>query len=267
MKTALVITVRMKSSRLPKKALLEINGKSMLEHLIDRMKIAKLPDMIIVATSDHPDDAVLEEVAKKAGVGCFRGSQDDKLARYLGASKKFGFDYIVDVSADNPFSDAVYVDRIIEDFRKDSSLDFIMVKDMPLGTAPIGLKISAVEKICEIKTGSDTEAYGYYFMNSDLFKVKYLEADENIRRSDIRLTVDYQEDFDLVSRIFNELGAKDNTFSLCDVVDLFERKPELLKINEEAQKKYKANFANLVKAKVKPEFRKHYKESDLDDAA
>ena len=266
MKTALIITVRMKSSRLPKKALLEIKGKSLLEHLIDRMKLAKLPDMIIVATSTHPDDAVLEEVAKKAGVECFRGSPEDKLARYLEASKKFGFDYMVDVSADNPFSDAVYVDKVIEEFKKNDP-DFILVNGMPLGTVPVGMKISAIEKICEMKSGNDTEAYGYYFLNTDVFNVKYLEVEESLRRPDIRLTIDYKEDFDLASKIFDELGETENTFPLRKVVELFERKPELLKINEEAQKKYKANFVNLPKARIKPEFKKHYNESDLDDAA
>ncbi len=263
MKTAIVITVRMKSSRLPRKALLQIKGKTILEHLIDRMRLSKKADMVIVATSTHPDDAVLEEVAKKAGVRCFRGSPEDKLARYLAASKEYGFNYMVDVSADNPLSDPVYVDKVIDEFRTNDP-DFILVDNLPLGTGPVGMKMTTVERICQMKEGIDTEAYGYYFLNTDLFNVSHLQAEETLRYPEIRLTIDYPEDYKLMCMVFDELDQTDNTFPLKEVVDLFARKPELLRVNEEAQKRYKANFINLPKAKIKSEFRSHYKESDLE---
>jgi len=264
MKTALIITIRMKSSRLPRKALLKIKGKTIFEHLIDRMKLAKRPDMVIVATSTHPDDAILAEIAEKSGVKYFRGSPEDKLARYVAASKKFGFDYMVDVTGDNPFSDTEYIDKIIEEYEKDNKSDFILVDGLPLGTAPIGLKMSTVEKICKIKTGSDTEAYGYYFLNTNLFNVKHLKAEKCVNRPDIRLTIDYQEDFELAKKIFEELGENKNTFALSRIIEIFNKKPELLEINQEAQKKYEENFVRIPKAQIKHEFKKYYKKSDLE---
>ncbi|MEM2963776.1 MAG: hypothetical protein QXN01_04760 [Candidatus Anstonellales archaeon] len=257
MKFALVITARMKSSRLPKKAMLTIKGKSLIEHLIDRMKIARLPDMIVLATSTHPDDEILAEVAEKNGILAFRGDQSDKLKRYLDASKKFDFDYMIDVSADNIFSDPICVDRIIEEFRR-SDPDVIFCKDLPVGVSPLGLKMSAVEKICQMKDESDTEVYGPYFYHSNIFRVQHLEPEPILRRPDIRLTIDYEEDFVLACKIFEELQEDKNTFPLTRIIELFNKKPELLSINREAQHKYEENLKKITKPKVKPEYAKFF---------
>lgn len=258
MKFALIITARTKSSRLAKKALQEIKGKKLIEHLIDRIKMAKLPDMIVLATSIHTDDAILAEIAEKNGITAFRGSEADKLERYLAASKKFGFDHMIDVSADNIFSGPDLVDKIIEEFHRDDP-DVVFCKGLPLGVSPIGLKISAVEKVCQMKDEEDTEAWGPYFFNSNIFNVRYLEAKAQVRRPDIRLTIDYQEDLDLACKIFEELGETENTFPLERIVALFEKKPELLEINRDAQRRYEENFKKLAKPKVKPEYAKKFK--------
>jgi len=258
MKFAVVITARLKSSRLPKKALLEIKGKKLIEHLIDRMKLAKLPDMIVLTTSTRPDDAILTKIAEKNGIKAFRGSEADKLKRYLAASKKFGFDYMIDVSADNIFSDPCFVDKIIEEFRRDDP-DVVFCRELPLGVSPTGLKMSAVEKVCQMKDEEDTEVYGPYFLNSNIFDVRYLEAKPPLRRPDIRLTIDYQEDLDLARKIFEELGETKNTFSLKRTIALFEKKPELLEINRDAQRRYEENLKKLTKPKVKHEYAKKFK--------
>lgn len=258
MKFALIITARVKSTRLPKKALLEIKGKKLIEHLIDRMKMAKLQDMMVLATSAHLDDAILAEIAEKNDIKVFRGSEADKLERYLAASKKFYFDHMIDVSVDNIFSDPDIVDRIIGEFRRDDP-DVVFCKGLPLGVSPIGLKISAVKKVCQMKDEGDTEAYSPYFFNSNIFNVRYLEAKPQVRRPDIRLTIDYQEDLDLARKIFEELGETGNTFPLERIVALFEKKPELLEINRDAQRRYEENFKKLTGPKVKPEYAKNFK--------
>lgn len=255
MKVAVVITARMKSRRLSRKALLEINGRTVIEHLIDRIKLSKLPDMIVLCTSTYDEDNVLCEIAEKNGIDFFRGSPEDKLQRYLDASNKFGFDHMIDVSADNVFSDYECIDSIIQEFDKNDA-DVVMFKDLPLGVSPIGLKMDAVERVCKMKNENDTEAYGPYFFNSIIFKVSYLKT--NISRPDIRLTIDYQEDFDLAKEIFIQLGEKRNTFSLKSIVELFERNPKLLDINKDAQKKYEENFKNLKKPSVKSEYRSKF---------
>ena len=77
-KTGIFIGVRMKSTRLPKKALLEMSGRMLIEHLIDRLKFSKLKDVIVLCTSTLPEDGILTEVAEKNGISFFQGNAEDK---------------------------------------------------------------------------------------------------------------------------------------------------------------------------------------------
>ena len=81
MKTTAVIAVRMGSSRLPGKALMDIHGASMLERLVQRVQRAEAVDEVMLATTSLPDDDRLEALAKDLGLKCFRGSENDVLER------------------------------------------------------------------------------------------------------------------------------------------------------------------------------------------
>src|SRR5712664_2457154 len=89
MKTAIFLSIREKAKRLPGKVLREICGKTACEHLIDRLKLACKADLLLMTTSTHPGDAVLCEMATRAGIPFFRGSEDDKFDRYPRAAEKF----------------------------------------------------------------------------------------------------------------------------------------------------------------------------------
>ena len=71
------------------KALLEIKGKSTIEHLIDRMRnghngcMVQGIDNIVLCTTMKKEDDVLCELAVKKGIDYVRGSEKDKLKRWL----------------------------------------------------------------------------------------------------------------------------------------------------------------------------------------
>jgi spore coat polysaccharide biosynthesis protein SpsF len=73
------ITVRSGSTRLPNKALLNINGMPTIEHLIRRVKRSKLAELIVLCTTELQEDDVLCEIASRNNIKYFRGSVEDKL--------------------------------------------------------------------------------------------------------------------------------------------------------------------------------------------
>src|SRR5438876_12351415 len=97
----LFIPVRLDSSRLPGKALLEIMGKPVIQHLVERLKLASSPDLIVICTSIDPADDPLVRVADESGVRVFRGSKEDLLERYRQAALKNRVDLIVSVDGDD----------------------------------------------------------------------------------------------------------------------------------------------------------------------
>jgi len=249
-KSAIFITVRMKSTRLPGKALLEIKEKPVIEHLIDRLKLAKSPDLIVLCTSTHPDDAVLADVAHNNGIECFRGSEDDKLDRYLNAAQRYGVDFIVVTEGDNIFYEPEIIGGIIELYLR-TKVDYISCLELPLGTAPHGIKVEALEKVCQIKSETDTEVWGGYFTDSGLFKVEYMQVPAELRHPEIRMTLDYPEDYEFSKAIFDRLYSPGEVFSLRDIISMLISNPELIDINRNVQEAYMEHLKKSAPVKFK----------------
>ena len=100
MKIGLLITARLKSTRLPLKLLLDLNGKTIIERVIDRTKQIKNIDQVVLCTSLNPQDKPLTDIALKNNTHYFLGDEEDVLKRLLDASKFFGLDYILSITGE-----------------------------------------------------------------------------------------------------------------------------------------------------------------------
>jgi len=252
MKAAIFIPVRVKSTRLSKKPLLKIKGKTIIEHLIQRAKLAKLPKLIVLCTTTSSEDAVLVDIAKKCGVAYFRGSERDILERYLNAALTYDIDFIANVDGDDVFCDPELVDKTIESYVK-TGADFLRWEGLPLGASPCGIKVEALKKVCQLKDETDTETgWGRYFTNIGIFRVDILKSEGKwLNRPDIRMTLDYPEDLEFVKEIFNRLYSPDKIFTLKDIIKLLEKEPKLVEINRGVQKRYWERFEKRAKIKLK----------------
>ena len=231
MKTAVLITARLKSQRLPMKVLRQVEGRPMICHLLDRLKLARRPQEIIICTSDLEQDSPLVEIAEQEHVSCFRGDPEDVLLRLTKAAEEFGVDTAVSCTADNPFVDPEYIDRLV-DFHLQHNHDFSNAEGLPWGTFSYVLSYPSMVKACQIKAERDTEVWGGYFTQTGLFNWGTMVVDDPIVRwPELRLTVDTPEDFELVARIFQELYEPGKVFPLSKIIALCRRKPELPAIN------------------------------------
>ena len=242
-RSAVFLSIREKATRLPKKVLLKIAHRAVTGHLIDRLKTARLPDLLIMTTSTHPDDLVLADIAEKCDIPCFRGSEDDKLDRYLQAAHAHDVDFMVIVDGDDILCDPGYIDRVILKHLK-TSADYVYCKGLPLGVGSSGFTIEALEKVCQIKTQTDTEVWGGYFTQTGLFHVECVEVQEELlRRPDVRMTLDYKEDFQFFNRIFEELYVPGGVFTLEEIMKLLKRRPDITRINQGVQKLYEEHLS------------------------
>ena len=128
MKTAFLITARLKSTRLPKKILLEVAGKPLIVHMLDRIKRALTIDKIIICTSTNPQDDPLEEIAGQEQVSCFRGREEDVLVRLLEAAQSYGLKYFANITADCPMMDPLLIDRAVLEYQK-ADVDLLKYDD------------------------------------------------------------------------------------------------------------------------------------------
>ena len=241
MRSAVFISVRTGSTRLPNKALLEIQSLPTIVHLIRRVKRTSC-DEIILCTTELPEDDVLKKIAEQEGIRCFRGSTKDKLARWQGAAEKFNVDFYVTADGDDLFCEPELLELGLHQLRE-SDIDFIESSEVICGAFTYGIRVSALNKVCEIKDSVDTEMMWTYFKDTGMFKVGNLSflPDEFVR-DDIRMTLDYEADFTFFKNIIDYFYLKKELiFSLGDIVKYLDMNPNVILINSHLHEEWKKN--------------------------
>lgn len=246
---AVFITVRSGSRRLPRKALLKINGKATIEHVIDRAKRSKKADLVVLCTTTLPEDTTLKFIAMKNGIECFRGSVDDKLERWRGAAEKYGIERFVTADGDDLLCEPELMDMALRQMELNGA-DFIQAKDVPCGAFSYAISTAALKHVCWMKDTSDTEMMSQYFTDTGLFRVEDLAGvPKDMQRPGIRITLDYPEDLEFFKAVFGHFGHK--RFSLWDVIAYLDEHPEVTAINARMQQV----FIDNQKARTKLELR------------
>lgn len=237
MNTAILITARLKSTRLAVKVIKPILGRPMICHMLDRLKLAQRPSDIVICTSPLAQDDPLVEIAQQENVQYFRGYPNDVLLRLTNAAAQFAVDTVISCTADNPFVDPEYIDRLV-DFHLEHGYDYSKSEGLSFGTFAYALSYPAMVRACEIKAEPDTEVWGGYFTETGMFSWGVMQVDDpSVRWPELRLTVDTPEDFELVTRIFDELYEPGKVFPLSAIIDLCRHRPDLVAINAHIQQK------------------------------
>jgi spore coat polysaccharide biosynthesis protein SpsF len=238
MKVIAIVQARIGSTRLPGKVLMNIANKPMLWHVVDRLKRAKTLNMIVLATSIKEQDRILVEFAEKNGMKSFAGSEDDVLDRYLRVAEKIGADIVVRVTADNPLTDPYIIDRMVTK-HIEMSADYTCVNDLPLGTSAEVISIDTLKRVHELGTKPHYREHVTTFIkeNPKLFDMYVMDIENNLQRPELRLTVDTEEDLNLMRIIYARLYRPDRIISIDKVIDLLDKQPELRGINAHIKQK------------------------------
>lgn len=197
MKIGIILQARMGSSRLPGKILKKIGKMSLLEHIFFRLKFLKHNVTIVLATSNLPQDDIVEIFCQENNINCFRGSENNVLERYYLCAKDYRFDHIVRMTGDNPFPDIEEIDKLI-DLHLEVGSDYAnSFKVLPVGVGAEIFTFDALEKsYFEGKEPHHIEHVNEYMLeHPEIFKTLILEVVQNKKRPDIRLTVDTEEDY------------------------------------------------------------------------
>ncbi|GJM33454.1 MAG: flagellin modification protein FlmC [Saprospiraceae bacterium] len=236
MKTGFLITARLKSSRLPKKLLLEVNGEPIIVWMIRRLKLATILDEIIICTSTNPQDDPLVEIAQKEGIKYYRGSEEDVLVRLFEAKEKFGLDYVISMTADCPLLPFDLIEDVVSTYKK-TDADLIKCHHLPIGLYLSGLKTEAMKRLIEIKGSSNTEYWLNYFYKTDLFKVVQLETSPDLEREGYRLALDYPEDWQVFKYIYQQLGPEAYRISTSELINWLDGHKHIFEINRDCNQK------------------------------
>lgn len=230
-----ILQARMGSSRLPGKTLMPIfDGRNALELMILRLSGSRRLDRIIVATTSGAEDDVLEELCRRNGLSCFRGSPADVLDRYYQCAVAFGArETLVRLTGDCPLHDPEIVDKVV-DFYSSGAFDYVANTHPP--TYPDGLDVEvfsfdALERAWKNATLlTEREHVTYHlYTHPDVFRIGNLEGDTDY--SALRWTLDEVRDLEFLCQVYASLGNAQAPWH--EVIELLRRQPNLLAINQD----------------------------------
>lgn len=235
----------MSSTRLPGKVLLPILGKPLLVRMIERVAASEFAGEIVVATSINKDDDEIEKLCGQEKIKCFRGHLTDLLDRHYQAGKKFGADAVVKIPSDCPLIDPKVIDKVLQ-FYINNSDKYNFVSNLHPATYPDGNDVEVISFETLEKTWKEADknferehTTPYIWENPDKFRIANIEWETGLDYSTSqRWTIDFEEDYHLIKKIYEELYPNNPTFSLNEILDLLKRKPEIASINQKYIGKY-----------------------------
>jgi len=238
LKIVAIIQARMGSTRLKGKALRKIKDKTMIEHIVDRVKKCDKIDQIVVATSLSEENKDLIKLLREKNIEVFLGSEYNVLDRYIRAGQYYRADIVVRVTGDNPLTCPNCIEQMIVSHLKHEA-EYTSMEELPLGIGSEIVNLSTLIKILKMNLLDYHREHVTLFIreNKTMFRTNILSAPLELKEPGIRLTVDTKEDFEVITSIYDSLYDKDHIIEVVDALDYLKAKSEILSINKKIVQK------------------------------
>lgn len=211
MRRVIIVQARMTSSRLPGKVLMNLAGRPMLSQQIRRLKTCREMDEIVIATTTNATDDPLVELAEAEGLRWFRGSESDVLSRYVGAAHEAKAEIVIRITADCPLIDPEQSDAVVSALsERPTEYDYaanIITRTLPRGLDTEAFFVDTLDRVDRMATSQPAREHVTWFIHAerpDLFALRSITCEDD--NSDLRWTVDTPEDFQAVTRIYEDLN-------------------------------------------------------------
>ena len=237
-RVAAIVACRLKSSRLPKKAILPIAGVPSVERCLHQCLGVKDIGKVILATSTTKEDSELADYVCDGRAEFWKGDPDDVISRYVGACDHFGVDVIVRVTADCPLVSTEIIEYLLVEHFK-SGADYTAAERTAVGTGCEIIEASALRTVIDrLGRAEHSEYMTWYFRNNpELFHLNIVSLPDEMVRN-YRLTLDHPEDLQVFEQILTELGTEPQVYALVDVFALLDSRPDIAALNSHIELKY-----------------------------
>lgn len=226
----------MTSSRLPGKVLMPAGGKPLLQILIERLRRSREITEIIVATTTNDTDLPIVELCEDLKIRVFRGSELNVLERVCGAARFGEADIIAEVTADCPLIDVSLVDGAIHLFHSNYPTCKYVTNARGIVSMPWGfdIQVYAASDLYAINAGNpdddDREHVSCQFYaegNRDRYNPIFIEYEGELNRPELRVTLDYPEDYQLMKAVHEDLVGSNPEYSSIDIIRWLDAHPEI----------------------------------------
>ena len=236
MKDGIIIQARTGSTRLHNKILLPFYGEQrIIDILIANIKAACPDKCIVLATTNRPQDDILAEIARQAGILSFRGDEDNVLDRFICAAEVYGIDRFIRVCSDNPFLQPESFNTFFteHDARPADYIAYGFADGRPTIKSHLGLyaELTTPEALRRAAIAAREKLYIehvtiYLYTHPEEFEIHLLSLPDELEgRFDLRFTLDTLEDFTLLQELYATFHEKTDN-SIQALLSLVQAHPE-----------------------------------------
>ena len=252
MRIKALVQARLNSARLPRKVLEEIGGKTLLEHIAERLGSLSGAGVELCFAIAHEADGALSDFLTAKGLPFFAGSEKDVLQRYVDAAADLADgDYVIRATADNPFPDQEQLGMLVH-YVKNHGIDYGYTAGLPLGMGTEIIRVNALRSVLlrnipltpggepGLKPHHHEHVTPFIRENAHLYETYPQPLDPNLdekaaaqRVQGIRLTIDEPADLEVARRVYRHfLMLGKPLFTSIDVIQLKRNNPEMFAGNE-----------------------------------
>lgn len=235
---SIFLQARIDSTRLPGKIFFNLCEKSILKHMIERIKkLKKYYNYLVILVPYNDTEKIQSHLQEYPEVIVFPGDPQNVLKRFYDANKKINANIIIRITGDDPLIDIFHLKKALF-FHVRNNADYSYYNNLPLGT---GFEIIN-HKTLNLTYKKSFESYHFEHVtpyireNPDLFNIQVLKAKGIYNNPDLRLTVDEKDDFKLMEIIYNKF-YKGKPIILRHVLKFLAQNPEYQKINAHIKQK------------------------------
>ncbi len=197
---------------------------SILEYMVSWIKTIPVVDETALAIAEGADNLSFADFAKKRDLSYVIGAEEDVLGRLIQCAEKCLATDILRLTTESPFT---CFEAIVPSWERHvkGGYDFTCLDNVPDGCGFEMIKLDAFKyshlngdrrhrsELCSL----------YIRENKEKFKINYAEVPPDVRRIDLRLTVDYPEDLILCRAIYAHFKDKAPRIPVGDIIRFLDK--------------------------------------------
>ena len=198
-----IIQARTSSSRFRNKTLYSFYGKTLIEHVIDKIKKSKKVKIVVATSKNKEDDKLVSFLIDKK-IKYYRGSLNNVAKRLYDTATFEKQNFFLRISGDSPLIDFRILNKInISDKNKNFDLiTNIFPRTFPSGQSVEIIKTSTLKKNLKFFSKLDKEhVTRYFYRNSPKFKIKNFIDKQKYNTK--KLSIDTFNELKIILKLFN----------------------------------------------------------------
>ena len=227
MRIGVIVLSRHDSSRLPGKAMKQINNKPMIDYVLERaLLIENICETILATSSRDVDNSIIERAKNFENISYYRGSIDDVSKRYLMCMEEYDLDAAIRVNGDSPIHSHDLINKSVKIYKnkKPDILTNVFPRSYPKGMTVEIISRKAMNYAYNLMNEkSDKEHVSkYFYENPEKFEILNI-SQMPTNHSNIQLSVDTSLDFERMKWIILKLGDNYREAEYNKIIELYKK--------------------------------------------